>query len=125
VRVALKNIQGIESVDVSLSKGEAVATLSAGNAVRYEQLLRAVEKNGFVVIGANVVVIGTVVVGKDAFELQVTGSNERLKLQPQDGNAATLKTMVGKSVQVTGSVPEVAKGKSADSIRCSAIEEKK
>jgi copper chaperone CopZ len=125
VRVALKNIQGVQSVEVSLAKGEAVTTFAPGNVVRYEQLLQAIEKNGFVVKGANVVVVGTVMAAKDAFELQVSGSNERIRLQPQSGDTATLKAMVGKAVQVTGFVPEVAKGKIADVIRYSAIEEKK
>lgn len=60
MRVALKNIKGVETVSVSLEKGEAVATFAPGNSVRYDDLLRAIEKNGFVVKGSKVVADGTV-----------------------------------------------------------------
>jgi copper chaperone CopZ len=122
VRVALRNIAGVQSADVSLSKGAAVATLSAGNVVRYEQLLQAIEKNGFVVKGATVIVNGTVAVSKDGFDLQISGSNERLKLEAQDGKSAGLTDLLGKSVEVVGAVPEISKGKKADVILYTTIE---
>jgi copper chaperone CopZ len=124
VRVALKNIGGVENVDVSLSKGEAVATFAPGNAVRYEQLLRAIEKNGFAVKGATVVATGKIAASNGGYELQISGSNEGLRLEPQSGAATTMAALVGKSVEVTGTVPEVAKGKSADVLRYSSMVEK-
>ena len=123
MRVALKNIQGVESVDVSLSKGEAVATFAPGNTVRYEQLLRAIEKNGFVVKGATLVADGTVVANGPRYELQISGSNERLWLEPGQG-APSPTRLAGRTAEVTGGVPEVEKGKTADMIRYTALVEK-
>ena len=124
MRVALKNIQGVESVDVSLSKGEAVATFAPGNSVRYEQLLRAIEKNGFVVKGATLVADGAVAVSGASYELQISGSHERLRLEPEAAGGPSPARMAGKAVEVTGTVPEVAKGKTADVIRYKSLLEK-
>lgn len=118
----MKNIQGVQTVEVSLSKGEAVITFVPGNTVRYEQLLEAIDKNGFVAKGTNLTAQGTVVATGSSFELQITGSNERMKLEP--ANAVTLGTFVGKKVVVTGTVPELPKGHSAIVIREAMVKEK-
>ena len=124
MRVALKNIKGVESVDVSLSRGEAVATLAPGNTVRYEQVLRAIEKNGFVVKGATLVAEGAVVVSGAGYELEISGSNERLRLEPEAAGGPSPARLAGRAAQVTGIVPEVEKGKTADVIRYTAMVEK-
>ena len=53
MRVALKDIKGVNTVNVSLERGEAVATFAPGNTVRYEQLLRAIETNRITPVGSN------------------------------------------------------------------------
>lgn len=124
MRVSLKDVTGVQDVQVSLSKGLATATLAPGNSVRYEQLLRAIEKNGFVIKGATLVADGTVVPAGSGFEFQISGSNERLKLSPAEDSAPLNATLAGKAVEVTGDVPEVAKGKTADQIQCKSLVEK-
>ena len=119
MRVALKSIKGVETVQVSLERGQAVATFAPGNTVRYEQILRAIEKNGFVVQGSKLTVDGQVVSSGNAPELQVTGSNERFKLEPA-GNASGADQLTG-AVEVIGSVPEVAKGKTPDALRYESV----
>jgi copper chaperone CopZ len=112
VRVALKNIKGVDTVNVSLEKVEAVATFAPGNTVRYNDLLRAIEKNGFVVKGSRVVADGIVNATGGAPELAVSGSGDRFRLQAEPSVAASLPP--GATVEITGQVPEVPKGKSAD-----------
>ena len=121
MRVALKNINGVEDVNVSLSKGEAVATFARGNNVRYEQLLRAIEKNGFVVKGSKVVADGTVVANASTLELQISGSNQRLRLEAANSSIASAAGLTSKQVEVTGLVPEVAKGKSPEVIKYESV----
>ena len=121
MRVALKNINGVEDVNVSLSKGEAVATFVRGNNVRYEQLLRAIEKNGFVVKGTKVVADGVMVSNGGALELQISGSNQRLKLEPANSSVASTAPLTSKQVEVTGLVPEVSKGRNPEVIRYESI----
>jgi copper chaperone CopZ len=119
VRVALRSIKGVETVDVSLERGKAVATFAPGNTVRYEQLLRAIEKNGFVVKGSNLTVDGQVVSNGNAPELQVSGSNERFRLAAS-GNLYGANQLTG-AVEVIGSVPEVPKGKTPDVLRYESV----
>jgi len=118
VRVALKDIKGIQTVDVSLERGEAVATFAPGNTVRYDQLLRAIEKNGFVVKGAKLVVDGQIAQRNNGPELQVTGSNDRFRLQPSAGASAN--QLIG-PVEITGNVPEVSKGKTPDVLQYESV----
>jgi len=121
VRVALKNINGVEDVNVSLSKGEAVATFARGNNVRYEQLLRAIEKNGFVVKGSKVVADGVVQANGATLELQISGSNQRLRLEAANSSVASAAGLTSKQVEVTGLVPEVAKGKSPEVLKYESV----
>jgi hypothetical protein len=101
--------------------GEAVATFAPGNRVRYERLLRAIEKNGFVVKGSKLVANGRVVSSGGSYELEVSGSNERLTLEPASGDVAPVVQFVGRAVEITGSVPEVAKGKTPDVLRYNSV----
>ena len=101
-------------MQVSLSKGEADVTFAPGNTVRYEQLLRAIEKNGFAVKGADLVADGTIAGSGSDLELQVSGSGDRLHLLPGSSPTASIAQFAGKNVEVSGSVPEVAKGKNVD-----------
>jgi len=119
VRVALKDIQGVQTVDVSLERGEAVATFVPGNSVRYDQLLRAIEKNGFVVKGSKLVVDGQVTQSNNEPELQVTGSNDRFRLQPSRGASPANK--LSGAVEITGTVPEVPKGKTPEMLQYESV----
>jgi copper chaperone CopZ len=121
VRVALKSIPGVDQVDVSLSKGEAVATLTSGNSVRYEQLLRAIEKNGFVVKGTTLTVDGTLAGSGGNLELQVSGSGDHFRLEPMSAGLASGAQFTGKTVEISGTVPEAAKGKNADVLRYTSL----
>jgi len=122
VRVALKDIKGVDTVNVSLERGEAVATFTPGNTVRYEQLLRAIEKNGFVVKGSKLVADGQVNTTGSAPEFQVSGSNDRFRLQPT-GSAPQASQLNG-TIEITGSVAEAPKGKIPDVLTYESAVEK-
>lgn len=124
MRVALKNVQGVQDVNVSLSKGEADVSFAPGNTVRYEQLLRAIEKNGFVIKGAALDVVGMLASGPSGPELQTTGSSEHFKLAVGSGAQSLSPNFVGKMVEVNGDVPEVPKGKLADVLEYKSVVEK-
>jgi copper chaperone CopZ len=121
VRVSVKSVVGVESVDVSLAKGLASVKMKPGNTVTLKQLQSTITKNGFTMKDSTLAVEGTVVVEAGTVQLKVSGSNEMLDLVPQ-GQAARAAALNGKSVTVMGLVPETAKGKSF-SIRYQSITE--
>ena len=122
MRVSVKSVAGVESVDVSLAKGLASVKMKPGNTVTLKQLQSAITKNGFTMKDSKVTLEGTVVVEAGRVQLKVSGSNEMLDLVPQ-GQVALAAALNGKSVTVTGVVPETAKGKSF-SIHYQSITEK-
>jgi copper chaperone CopZ len=124
VRVSLKSVVGVDSVDVSLEKGLAVVKMKPGNTATLKQLNEAITKNGFTMKDSEATVVGTVVTTDGRAALRVTGSNEALQLVPQSSVAApTMTTLVGKTVVVEGEIPGGAKGKTPDSIRYQSMTE--
>jgi copper chaperone CopZ len=124
VRVSLKSVSGVDSVDVSLEKGLAVVKMKPGNTTTLKQLNEAITKNGFTMKDSKATVVGTVVSTDGRAALRVTGSNDALQLVPQSGAAApTVTSLVGKTVVVEGTIPEGAKAKTPDSIRYQSMTE--
>lgn len=119
VRVALKDIPGVNDVQVSLSKGDAVVTFAPGNSVRYQQLQRAIEKNGFVLKGSTIVADGTIVADSSGYALQISGSGDRLRLEP--GNSSAIAALAGKNAEVAGDVPELKKGEPAGVLHSASV----
>ncbi len=118
VRVALKSVKGVESVDVSLNQGLAAVTLKPDNTVTIEQLQHAITKNGFTTRQSTVVVTGTLLSSGQKLELLVSGSNELFDLvrEKQQAKTSDLKQLSGKAVTVEGVIPETPKGKRPDTI---------
>jgi hypothetical protein len=125
VRVSLKSVAGVDSVDVSLEKGLAVVKMKPGNTTTLKQLNDAIAKNGFTMKDSTATIAGTVVATGGKAVLRVSGSNEVLQLQPQSPSAAGEVSMVGKTVVVDGTIPEGVKGKTPDSIRYRSMMEDK
>lgn len=123
MRVSLKSVSGVDSVDVSLEKGLAAVKMKPGNTTTLKQLNEAITKNGFTMKDSTAVVVGTVARESDKMVLHVTGSNDVLVLVPQSGNADA--TSVDKTVTVEGTIPEGTKGKAADTIRYVSMTETK
>jgi hypothetical protein len=121
VRVSLKAVSGVDSVDVNLEKGLASVKMKPGNTATLKQLNDAIAKNGFTMKQSNATIAGVVAVAKDNATLRISGSNEVLELIP-DSSAAPA-SLDGKSVLVEGIIPEASKGKSPGSIRYHSLKE--
>jgi hypothetical protein len=125
VRVSLKSVSGVDSVDVSLEKGLAVVKMKPGNTATLKQLNEGITKNGFTMKDSTAVVAGIVIITDGKPTLSVSGSNDLLKLVPQSTSAPNAVSMAGKTVLVEGTVPEAGKGKAPDSLRYQSITEEK
>jgi copper chaperone CopZ len=125
VRVSLKAVSGVDSVDVSLEKGLAVVKLKPGNMATLKQLNEAIAKNGFTMKDSTATVAGTVTSTDGNAMLRVSGSNDMLRLVPQSASAPNATSMIGKTVLVEGTIPEAGKGKAPDSLRYQSITEEK
>lgn len=125
MRVSLKSVSGVASVDVSLEKGLAVVKMKPGNTATLKQLNEAITKNGFTMKDSRAIVVGTVARTGDKSALRLTGSNEVLQLLPQSGAMLNETSLVGKTVVVEGTIPEGAKGKTSDTIRYQSVTEEK
>lgn len=125
MRVSLKSVHGVDSVDVSLAKGLAAVKMKPGNTTTLKQLNEAISKNGFTMKESTVTVVGTLNSADGKMTLLVSGSNDRLQLLPQPDATPMATSMVGKTVVIQGTIPEGVKGKTPDTIRYQSITEEK
>ncbi len=125
MRVSLKAVPGVDAVNVSLEKGLATVAMKPGNTTTLKQLQNAVAKNGFTMKQSEVILIGKVQQSAGKLQLQVSGSNDLLELTPGSPGATDAKPFIGKTVTVTGDIPEPAKGKAQDKVRYKTIEEQR
>jgi copper chaperone CopZ len=123
VRVALKGVKGVDSVDVSLNKGLATVNLKDGNAVTMKQLRDAIVKNGFSTKSSNVVVTGAVR-DEGGLWVRASGSNEEFSLVPE-GTATLDRRLAGRLATVEGVVPEAANNNSPSQLRVRSMVETK
>ena len=123
MRVSLKSVSGVDSVDVSLAKGLASVSMKPGNTATLKQLQEAISKNGFTMKDSPATVSGAVVVTNGKTQLQVLGSNELLTLVPESQSSSDVTLLSGKSVLVEGTITEATKGKVPDTIRYRSIKE--
>ena len=123
MRVSLKSVNGVESVDVTLAKGLASVKMKPGNTATLKQLQDAITKNGFTMKASRATILGTVVTVNGQSRLKVTGSNDVLQLAPESQSRTNLSEMEGKAVMLTGTIPEASKGKSPDSISVETLTE--
>jgi len=114
VRVSLKSVAGVESVDVSLEKGLAAVKMKPGNTATLKQLQGAITKNGFTMKESNATVAGTILVADGKTQLKVSGSNDVLQLVPRSQEVPNASLMQSKSVEITGTIPKAVKGNSPD-----------
>jgi copper chaperone CopZ len=121
VHVSVKGIQGVNSVAVDLNTGLVAIRLAPGNTAGMRQIEEAIEKNGFTHKGAIVTVSGKLTGSAAAPILEVTGTNDHYALHPA-GQPLDLSALIGKTVEVQGTLPQAAKGKVPDSLRYKSIE---
>lgn len=125
VRVSLKSVSGVDGVDVSLDKGLASVKMKPGNAATFRQLQEAITKNGFTMKPSNVSVAGKIVMTNGQPQLQVSGSNDVVKLIPDSPQTADVNALAGKTVLVEGTLDEAGKVKAPDTVRYRSIMEEK
>jgi copper chaperone CopZ len=119
VRVAVRNLPGVDSVRVSLNEGYADVRFEPGSTVTVEQVREAIRKNGFTPREAQVRVRGRVTARGGDLVLEapgagsyvLTGAAELLaRLQPADPVVRTLEGVVAErpstAIRVTGVVPD-------------------
>lgn len=123
--VAIKKIDGVESVNVSLNQGRASIQLKPGNSVRLEQVNQAVQSNGFTPKEARVRVRGQVSVTDGKPKLRVLETNEVYELVTDSQHAklsSEIAKQAGKQVVIEGTVPAPNKGKSQNVIQVLSFE---
>lgn len=110
--VALKKLDGVESVDVSLEKASADIRLRADNHLTLERIREVIRKNGYPTKDADVTARGKVVEqgGKAVFDL-LNGSTIELTAKPTPEAAGV--------VEITG-VSRV-QGKSGDRLTIASV----
>lgn len=123
MRVSLKSLSGVDSVDVSLEKGLAVVKMKPGNTTTLKQLNEAITKNGFTMKDSTATVAGTVTTVDGKTVLRVSGSNDLFQLAPHSASSPSAASLVGKNAVVDGTIPEAGRGKAPDSIRYQSMTE--
>jgi copper chaperone CopZ len=122
IHVSMKGIQGVSTVDVDLNTGLVTIQLNPGNGASMRQFNQAVEKNGFTHKDAEVVVRGKLAGTANAPVLEVSGTEDRYVLSPMAANVDIV-SLLGKTVTVTGVLPQALKGKVSDTLRYKTITE--
>jgi copper chaperone CopZ len=122
IHVSMKGIQGVDTVDVDLNTGLVTIRLIPGNSASMRQFNQAVEKNGFTHKDAEIVVKGKLAGSANAPVLEVSGTQDRYALSPVAANLDTA-SLLGKTVTVTGDLPQAPKGKVSDTLRYKTITE--
>ena len=121
--VALKKVDGIDSVNVTLKRGVAHLTLKPGNTVTLTQLRGIIKDAGYTTNDAVVTVRGTAVRRGPELVFEVSGTPERLQIVPDRTTPEAvnrLRDLVAESrarAELSGTVPAPAKPGAAQSLR--------
>ncbi len=113
MRVAVKKIDGIDAVEVSLNRGVVVIRLRPENRVTLEQVREAIRENGFTPKEAEVRARGTVVQDGGHLALALPGIGVAFHLAADSqapGVIGELDRARGQDVSLEGRVPETARG---------------
>lgn len=122
IHVSMKGIQGVNTVDVDLNTGLVAIKLTPGNSAVMNQFNQAVERNGFTHKDATVVARGKLTGTAGAPFFEVTGTQDRFALVPS-ANGVDITALLGKTVTITGVLPQARKGKVSDTLRYNSITE--
>jgi cation transport ATPase len=122
IHVSMQGIQGVNTVDVDLNTGLVTVKLSPGNSASMRQFNQAVEKNGFTHKDAEILVRGKLAGTANAPVLEVSGTQDRYGLSPATAHLDIV-SLLGKTVTVSGVIPQAPKGKVSDTLRYKTITE--
>ena len=122
IHVSMKGIEGVDTVDVDLNTGLVAIKLIPGNSASMRQFNQAVEKNGFAHKDAEILVKGKLAGTANAPVLEVSGTQDRYGLSPATAHLDIV-SLLGKTVTVSGIIPQGPKGKVSDTLRYKTITE--
>ena len=122
IHVSMKGIQGVNTVDVDLNTGLVAIKLASGNSATMRQFNQAVEKNGFTHKDAVIVARGKLTGTASAPFFEVAGTQDRFALVPA-AMSVDVGTLLGKTVTISGILPQASKGKVSDTLRYNTIME--
>jgi copper chaperone CopZ len=122
IHVSMKGIEGVNTVEVELNTGLVTIKLAPGNRASMKQFNQAVEKNGFTHKDAEVIVRGRLAGTANAPVLEVSGTSDHYALSPMVGSLDIV-SLLGKTVTVSGVIPQAPKGKVSDTLRYKMITE--
>jgi copper chaperone CopZ len=107
VSVALRRVDGVTAVSVTLGEGHAKVTLKPGNTVTLADVRRVIERNGFTPRSATVVAEAEEIAGEAQPKLRISGTTEAFLVSPASAETvrADLRNQSGKRVIVEGVVP--------------------
>lgn len=113
MRVAVRKLEGVESVEVSLERGQASIRLRPGNRVTLQHLRQLVKNNGFSSREATVTVFGELLQDGADIVLSVAGLNVVLTVAPDAARPAAYQRLRDRlaggsqrAVTLDGIVPE-------------------
>lgn len=124
--VAIKKIQGVESVSASLNQGLVVIRLKPGNSVRLGQVKEVVENNGFTPKQARVIALGEVISSSGKVQFKLLGTNETFDLlvgTKGEKVGEEIKKQAGNAILIEGVVPATRKAETSPVIEPKAIKE--
>lgn len=98
--VAIKKVEGVESVKVSLNEGRAWIRLKPGNSIRLEQIWKAVNEQGFTPREARIIAVGDLTSSNGKLIFKVSGINEVYEVVPTPH--VDLKKQLGTNLLVAG-----------------------
>lgn len=122
--VATKKVNGVDKVDVSLNKGDAVLKFTPQSTAKYGDVRSAIEKNGFVVRDAQITVRGNLRKTPGGLQFVVSGSGETFNVSPHNNNtelAHALEARDGQDVTLDATVPAPEKGHNQDKMIVKSI----
>jgi copper chaperone CopZ len=122
IRVSMKGIQGVDTVNVDLNTGLVTIKLTPDNKAEIRQFNQAVEKNGFTHKDAVVTARGKLTGTAAAPFFEVAGTGDRFAVVAGAAHI-DVSALLGKTVTIEGVLPQVAKGKVPDTIRYNSIVE--
>lgn len=112
VRVAIKKVEGVKSVKVSLNKGEADIKFKPGNKATVERIRNIIRENGFTPKAADIRIVGQVTERGGMPALAVNGLDlVYLLVDHPDAKGMVdkfQKAAMGKQVSAMGHLPETA-----------------
>jgi hypothetical protein len=125
VSVAVRKVNGVEKVDVSLNKGNASIKFRPESTAKYGDVRSGIEKNGFVIRDAQITARGKLQKANGGLQFVISGSGETFNVTlAEAGNAELMRALesrIGQEVIVDATVPAPEKNKKQDRLLMRSI----